>query len=290
MQSRADQVIAVIGNGEMGSALALALIGAGARVVTSLRGRGEASRARALATGARIVDDDQDLVSQADVMLSVVPPGQARAVAERFVAPLSRKGAAILYADCNAIAPASARAIGELVAGGGARFVDASIIGPPRFDRAHRGYARIFASGPHAGQFAALGARHAIEIVAMDGPPGAASAIKMCYAGLTKGLTSLGAAVSVAAARYQVEELLKAELARSAGGILRHLQGTIPALPRKAYRFVAEMEEIAQTMEHQDTGGAIYSGMAQLCEMIARAPGEREAAAVVELLQAFFQT
>ncbi|HLH78560.1 MAG TPA: DUF1932 domain-containing protein [Candidatus Binataceae bacterium] len=288
MQS-SDQVIAVIGNGEMGSAVAQVLVRAGARVLTSLRGRGEASRARAQAAGAHAIDDDWELVSQADVMLSVVPPGQARAVAERFVGPLRRKGAPTLYADCNAIAPASARAIGELVTGSGASFVDASIIGPPRFDRAHRGYARIFASGDGVGQLAALGARYGVDVVAMEGPPGAASAIKMCYAGLTKGLTALGAAVSVAAARYQVEGMLEAELERSAQGILHHLQSTIPAVPRKAYRFVAEMEEIAQTMEQAHTGATIYDGMAQLYEFVARASSDPKAAKLVELLQTFLR-
>src|SRR5579875_940183 len=91
IRQSSDQVIAVIGNGEMGSAVAQVLVRAGARVLTSLRGRGEASRARAQAAGAHAIDDDWELVSQADVMLSVVPPGQARAVAERFVGPLRRK-------------------------------------------------------------------------------------------------------------------------------------------------------------------------------------------------------
>lgn len=287
MESSAHETIAVIGNGEMGTAVALALSRGGARVVTSLRGRSEASRERAMASGAHIVEDDEELVGQAGVLLSVVPPGQAKAVAERFLGPLTRQGPALLYADCNAIAPATAGEIGALLASRGVRYVDASIIGPPRFDRTHHGHARIFASGAAAGQLAAVGARYDIDIVAMGGPVGAASAIKMCYAGLTKGLTALGAAVGVAAARYQVEGMLKAELARSADGILRHLSGTIPAVSRKAYRFVAEMEEIAKTMEQAETGATIYTGMAQLYDFVAHAPGEPRAAAIAELLREF---
>ena len=57
----------------------------------------------------------------------------------------------------------------------------------------------------------------------LDGPLTAASALKMSYAGITKGFTALGAAMMLAATRGGSAEALKAELAESRPDLLRYL-------------------------------------------------------------------
>ena len=85
--------IVVIAAGEMGAGIGKRLTERGARVLTSLKGRGAGSAARAKQAGMIDVDDDDELVAQADFILSVVPPGQAVALAERLKPALAQAAA-----------------------------------------------------------------------------------------------------------------------------------------------------------------------------------------------------
>src|SRR3954451_20144991 len=106
----ADTVV-VIAAGEMGAGIGKRLSERGARVLTSLRGRGQGSATRAADAGMTDVASDDELVTQADFILSVVPPGQAAALAERLQGPLTRTARNPIYVDCNAVAPKTARRI-----------------------------------------------------------------------------------------------------------------------------------------------------------------------------------
>jgi L-threonate 2-dehydrogenase len=108
MERASGGAVIVIGNGDMGTAVAQALAASGAEVRTSLRGRSAESRERAHRAGLTVIDDDDELLRGAEFLLSVVPPGQAQTVAERFAGPLSRAGKPPIFADCNALAPATA--------------------------------------------------------------------------------------------------------------------------------------------------------------------------------------
>src|SRR3954451_12161861 len=90
---------------------------------------------------------------------------------------------------------------------------------------------------------------HGLDIRIVGGGMGAASALKMSYAGITKGLTALGAAMMLGAARAGVAEALYAELAASQPALLAWFTRQIPGMYQKAYRWVAEMEEIAEFLE-----------------------------------------
>src|SRR5205085_7754054 len=137
---------------------------------------------RAREAGMKAVPDEE--VITADYFLSIVPPGDALALAEKFAPLIKRGNHKPVYVDCNAVNPETAVRIGNVISESGAPFVDAGIIGgPPRRD----GYRPAFyASGPEAQRFAALSA-FGLDARVMDGPVGAASAMKMSYAGITKG-------------------------------------------------------------------------------------------------------
>ena len=93
--------VAIIAPGAMGSAVGRRLSAHGVRVLTSLTGRSIATVRRAEMTGMINVDDDA--IAQADVILSILPPNEAFALAERFAGPLSRASHKAIFADCNAI-------------------------------------------------------------------------------------------------------------------------------------------------------------------------------------------
>ena len=71
----------------------------GARVFTTLSGRGAASAERVARAGLEVIDDDDALVGAAELLLSIVPPGQAEAVASResSMAPSSDSSASRLW-------------------------------------------------------------------------------------------------------------------------------------------------------------------------------------------------
>jgi len=125
------ETIGVIAMGEMGSATARQLHEHGATVMTSLAGRSAASAARAERAGAIPVATDDEFVGQADFILSIVPPGDAVALAERLAPALKRAKRKPVYVDCNAVSPQTADRIGAALEGTGCAYVDAGIIGPP---------------------------------------------------------------------------------------------------------------------------------------------------------------
>jgi len=257
-------VIAVIAPGNMGAAVGQLLVRRGAEVLTSLTGRSAESAARAKAAGLKPVAEAA--LAEADFILSIVPPGAAAALAERLSDGLARAARKPIYVDCNAVSPATAMAIAAKVERTGAPFVDAGIIGgPPQQGSAGP---RFYACGPAAGAFAALRA-YGLDIVVLNGPVGAASALKLSYAGMTKGITALGAAMLLAATRAGVAAELHAEMGHSQKALLERLARQLPEMYGKAYRWVAEMEEIARFAGEDPAAAAIYDGIAQLYERLA---------------------
>jgi len=233
-------IVAVIAPGAMGSAVARCLTARGVEVRTLLDGRTEASAGRAEAAGMRGTDEAG--IASADVVLSIVPPAVAVGLAERLVPALTQVARKPVYVDCNAISPATMARIAAILAPTGCTVVDAGIIGPPPEPGA--GITRIYLSGPAARQVAALEA-FGLAFPVLDGPVGAASAMKLSYAGITKGFTALGAMMLLAATREGTAEALRRELAQSQPALLGWLARQMPRMYDKAYRWVAEMEEIA---------------------------------------------
>jgi 3-hydroxyisobutyrate dehydrogenase-like beta-hydroxyacid dehydrogenase len=156
----------------------------------------------------------------------------------RAVAELRFSG---IYVDANAVSPGTAREIAALAEWGGATFVDGGIIGLPP---AKRGSTRLYLSGKEAARVASLFEGTALETIALDGPVGAASALKLAYASWTKGTSALLLAIRAFAAAEDVEDALLSEWQRSMPDLLVRCERAVKDNVRKAWRFVGEMEEI----------------------------------------------
>jgi len=257
-------VVAVIAPGMMGSAVAKRLTSSGIEVRTLLAGRSSATVTRAHAAG--MVDATHDQIAAADFILSIVPPGQALTLAESLVPAMRAATRKPLYVDCNAVSPQTVMQIDRVVRESGARFVDGGIIGPPPEPDSSK--TRIYLSGPDAGAVAVLG-DYGLSLPIQPGPVGAASAMKMSYAGITKGFTALGATMMLAATRAGTADALIAEMKVSQPALLKWLTGSMPRMHSKAYRWVAEMEEIAAFVGPGQTGDGFYQAAAALYERIA---------------------
>jgi putative dehydrogenase len=259
--------IGVIAMGEMGSGVARRLHERGATVITQLAGRSAASAARAERAGAIPVSTDEEFVRQADYILSIVPPGDAVALAERLAPALKRAKRKTVYVDCNAVSPQTAERIGEALKNTGCVYVDAGIIGPPPGPNARTIF---YASGPGGKEFEQL-AEHGLSIRVMDGPNGAASAMKLSYAGITKGCTAIGSAMMLGATRGGTADALLQELSESQPMLLNWMRGFVSRMPPKAYRWVAEMEEIAQFQQDDPAARDMYLGIARFYQQLAAA-------------------
>lgn len=254
--------IAVIAPGAMGAAVARRLHDRGATVAITLEGRGPGSATRA--AGLTQLPSEAALAGWADAVLSILPPGEALALARRLH-PSLRPGT--LYADCNAISPATAADVGAALPG--MRYVDAGIIGGP--PGATGPGPRLYASGDHAAALNFL-LDHGIDWRPIEGGIGAASALKMSYAGITKGLTALASAMALGAAASGADAALKAELLSSQPELMRWLGRSVPDMFDKAYRWVAEMEEISAFLATSDASrpaAPIHGAMARLYESLA---------------------
>lgn len=258
-------VVAIIAPGEMGSAVGRTLRDHGAQVVTLLDGRSKTSIARAERAGFTAVDSSERLVGAADFILSIVPPGEAVGLAQQLAPVLARAARKPIYVDCNAVSPGTAAQIGARLAATGCAYVDAAIIGPPP---AASSRTMFYASGEAAPKLLRLN-QLGLKVRVLDAPAGAASGLKMSYAGITKGLTGLGVAMILGAARSDVDTALRQELAESQPQLLAWLARQVPSMYPKAYRWVAEMEEIAAFGEGDSAAQRIYRGLARLYARLA---------------------
>ena len=211
--------IGLLHPGEMG-----ATVGAAARlnevpVVWASDGRGPQTRGRAEAAGLTDVGSLPAVVEHSHIILSV-------------------------YVDANAVSPATSRDVRQIVEAAGARFVDGGITGPPALKP---GTTRLYLSGAEAARVAACFRHGPLEACVLDGPPGAASALKMTYAAYTKGSAALLIAIRTLAMHEGVDAALIGEWELSQAGLPGRSAGAVQANARKAWRFSGEMEEIADT-------------------------------------------
>jgi 3-hydroxyisobutyrate dehydrogenase-like beta-hydroxyacid dehydrogenase len=230
------RTVGLLHPGEMGTAVGAALRIGGIEVLWASEGRTPATCTRAARDGLIDAGTIAQLVAQSDVIVSVCPPHAALDVA-RAVAVQHFDGT---FVDVNAVAPATAREIAGVLT----PVVDGGIIGgPPRAI----GATRLYLSGSGAGRIAALFAGSPVEAIVIEGGIGAASALKMAYAAWTKGTSALLIAIRALAAAEGVDGALLREWAISQPDLGSRSEGAARGTASKAWRFVGEMHEIADT-------------------------------------------
>ena len=256
--------VGILSPGDMGHTVGDVLRQNGLRVITCLDGRSQ--RTRQLAEKAGIVDVPTypQFVTEADLILSIMVPAQALSAASIVAETLQQVDTTLTYTDCNAIAPQTVRKLGEVITSAGGTFVDASIIGPPPRTP---GATRFYASGPDLDLFSELD-NYGLDIRALGAEVGLASAIKMCYASLTKGLTALCTELLTAASVLGVSEALTAEFQLSQSALFERMEKGLPSMPPKARRWIGEMEEISATFEHVGLTPNILTGAADMYRFV----------------------
>jgi 3-hydroxyisobutyrate dehydrogenase-like beta-hydroxyacid dehydrogenase len=274
--------VAIVAPGAMGSAIGNRLNEHGFQVLTSLIDRSHASVERARKCGMHHRPDNE--LAHADLFLSIVPPAEAVGLARRFAPLFKAQGRAPVYVDCNAINPRNAQEVARIILDSGAAFVDGGIIGGP--PRPQTPGPALYCSGPAAPAVTSL-REGGLRVRVLSEELGAASALKMSYAGITKGLIALASTMILGASHNGASQALFEELAESQPHLLKHFARTIPDMYGKAYRWVAEMEEIAGFLAHDENGQRFFGSAARLYERLARdyGAGGQEIAALSAFLE-----
>lgn len=246
MTVSAARTLALLHPGAMGVTVGETLMAGGHCVRWLSEGRSAATRGRAENAGFVACASLSELLDGAQGVISVCPPEYAESVAGQ-VADAGFHG---VYVDANAVAPATARRLADRL---GPDLVDGGIIGPPANAPQTT---RLYLCGSRAEDVAGWFSAGPLDAVVVDGPAGAASALKMCYAAYTKGSSALLLAVRALADAEGVASVLLEEWALSQPGLAERVETTARATGPKAWRFSGEMQEIAATFQ----GAALPDG------------------------------
>ncbi|MEJ0096920.1 MAG: DUF1932 domain-containing protein [Bauldia sp.] len=260
-----NPVVSIMAQGGMGAATAAVLVANGVEVRTIVAGRSLASAERAKKAGMKPVTDEE--LVEVDFILSIVPPAEAIPLAKRLAPFLTKARKKPVYIDLNAVNPDTAMMVAMTIEPTGAAFVDGGIIGtPPRTGYDGPVYYVSGVEAPRASALTAFG----LKVRVLDAPGCAASALKMSYAGITKGLIALGTSMILAAERAGVADALRTELAASQATLLAGFSRSIPDMFGKAYRWVDEMEQIAAFTGSGRPEHDIYTAIGRLYDRLGK--------------------
>ncbi len=264
--------VAIFAPGDMGHAIARVLTANGRTVTTNLADRSDRTRALAESAGITDTGDDVAAVDGADILFSILPPASALELAQRLASALALARSKPIYVDLNAIAPASAVEVGEVIEGIGVPFVDGGIIGGPPKSASSMG-PRLYVSGHADDVGRVMELRDAgLDMRTVTGGVGAASALKMSYAAVTKGLTAIAVQSMASAKAYGVDRELNAEMVASLRILRERFDRSLPDMAPKAHRWVGEMEEIARTFNDVGLDPQVFMGAAETYRLVAGTP------------------
>lgn len=262
------KAVGILSPGDMGHAVGRVLVERGMKVFTCLEGRSKRTRDLAMKAKIEAVPTYRQLVRDTDIILSILVPAEAKNAAMIVSQALEETGERIIYVDCNAIAPATVREIGEIISKTGSQFIDAGIIGGPP---SPRNFTRFYASGTDTEEFEQL-SKYGLDIRVVGKEIGQASRLKMVYAALTKGISALSIELLVAAWRMGLYKTLIGEWQLSQKDRHDSLSRSLQSVPGKSRRWVGEMEEIAKTFGSLGLTPRILEGAADLYRFVGKNP------------------
>ena len=229
-------VVAVLGLGEAGSAIAAGLCAAGAVV------RGYDPRVRP-GPGLTACAGDADACRGAAVVVSLTCAHEAEGALRAALPGMDREA---IYADLNTASSAQKAGLADLAAAAGIGFADVALMAPVP------GYGLrtpMLTSGPAAAQFARDFGQLGAEVDVLPGPPGAAAARKLVrsvfYKGLAAAVVEALRGARAAGCEDWLRDNIARELANAGAGTLDRLeQGSVQHAVRRTDEMAAAAEQL----------------------------------------------
>lgn len=236
--SAGQPVIAVLGLGEAGSAIAADLCAAGAVV------RGFDPRVPA-GPGIAACGSDADASRGAAVVLALTSAHEAE---ETLRLALPGIGPGTLYAEMNTASSGLKERLAQLAAGAAVSFTDIALMSPVPGNGLRT---PMLASGPGAERFAEVLGALGASVEVLPGPPGAAAARKLLRSVFYKGLAaavveSLRGAEAAGCAEWIRDSIARELTSASAATVSRLEQGSVRHARRRADEMAAATELLRQ--------------------------------------------
>ena len=264
--------IGIMSPGDMGHSIAEVLDAAGYRVVTVLDGRSKLTKTRAKRSNMEDLGNINEVVSVSDFIFSIMPPEEAENFAKKVAKVIDGSDNSPVFVDCNAVSPNTTLDIAEVITSSGAKFLNVGIIGPPP----GRGLTtKFYASGQYVETLEFIN-RDTMELVPMGDDIVKASAIKMCYAALTKGTMTLHASVLTAAELLGVSQELQNEFKESQKFHWEAMCKRVSTLACDAGRWADEMDQISETFASIGLTKNLHKGAADVFRSLNRSPLSKE--------------
>ncbi len=261
--------VGIVSPGAMGSAVGRVLSAGSARVVATLEHR--STRTAQLAEAIELLPSIDAVVEASHIVLSIVPPGEALAVAGAVADAAGRTGARPTVADLNAIAPSTMGAVAGRLESVGLSAVDGSISGPPP---RRAGVTIVYLSGVRAAEIASLPAP-GLELRVVGDRIGMASAIKMSTGSFYKGETALLAQALRAARANGVLEPVLDDIRRNYPEAVDDAPRMLQSIAAKSGRYVAEMREIAATQREAGLTPDLFEALATVFRQLSETEAAR---------------
>ncbi len=272
------KTIALFGAGDMGSGVGRTLVEGGFRVISDLSPRSATSRANAASAGVEDAGSLKAALETADLALSVMPPGHAEGFAKSAAKALDGVSRKPVFGDLNAISPATMARIADIMSGAGVEVLDGGIIGPSP----NKGCPRVYLSGQSANPIAEALNRPDMRVIALGPDLGQASALKMMYAGLNKGMWAMMATMGVAADKLGLLDAFLNELQENNRSLFEPMQRWVGFLAADAHRFGPEMDEIAGTLADLKITSKFHEGARWAYDLLDETPLREETRATAD--------
>jgi 3-hydroxyisobutyrate dehydrogenase-like beta-hydroxyacid dehydrogenase len=237
--------VCVLFPGEMGSALARALIENGHRVVSFVEDRSPTTRRAAMAAGILPAPSLEEALASCGLVVSLVPQQYVLPTAEACAQAVRASGGNPLFVDANSSAPQTVARVAATVRVAGMDCVDGVFLGTAAMlgDKT-----TLYLSGPRAHE-AAVVLGTSVRVVVLGAECGRASALKLSFAAFNKGLVALLLEVLTAADRAGLREELSERLLEFYPGTIETFERLLPSYPRHVARRVEELDEAAAWLE-----------------------------------------
>jgi|TARA_B110000263_G_scaffold220277_1_gene208047 6-phosphogluconate dehydrogenase (decarboxylating) len=247
--------ITLISPGEMGSPIAEYIISSGIKVISPLNNRSEETKNRSIKSGIENSNTLIESMKQTDLIISILVPSEAENLCKEIAKYANEIDKEIYFADLNAISPKSVQNMKNILLNTKIKFIDGGIIGgPPTLNK----FPRVYVSGTYSKIFMELN-NLGMDVIDMSGDIGDASAIKMAYASITKGYSSLLIAAITLAIKTDNFDIFMKELEFSQPTVFNDIKN-LKSIPSKAHRWIGEMTEISNTFIDNGVSGNFHKG------------------------------
>lgn len=249
--------IGVLHPGNMGVSVAASIRQGGHTVYWASEGRSADTAVRAKEHGLTDAGSLKGVCDASDIVFSICPPEAA----SQLASDVKAAGFSGTFVDANAISPDRMESITAELQPAGITVVDGGIIGHPAWKP---GTTWLYLSGSAAGSVADIASSGPLHTEVIGDKIGKASALKMCYAAFSKGTTALICAILATADELGVREELKGHWEHDDTGLSEKREMAMRGVTAKAWRFVAEMNEISQTFQKAGLPGEFHGAAADV--------------------------